>query len=85
MVELGADASALDVYQPPKAYKVADHLRTCPPVERMTLPLYPQERLSPLQIAHFAACLSPWCVALVFHSSMCFKPPQCAILVVLVV
>ncbi|CAM9789499.1 unnamed protein product [Ectocarpus fasciculatus] len=57
MVELGADASALDVYQPPKAYKVADHLRTCPPVERMTLPLYPQERLSPLQIAHFAACL----------------------------
>lgn len=40
-----------------QAYKVADHLRTCPPVERMTLPLYPQERLSPVQIAHFAACL----------------------------
>ncbi len=42
---------------PLQAYKVADHLRACPPVERVSLPLCPQERLTPLQIAHFAACL----------------------------
>lgn len=42
---------------PSQAYKVADHLRTCPPVERVSLPLCSQERLTPLQIAHFAACL----------------------------
>ncbi|CAN0179894.1 unnamed protein product [Scytosiphon promiscuus] len=57
MVELGDRPSSLDVYQPPKAYKVADHLRTCPPVERVSLPLCPQERLTSTQIAHFAACL----------------------------
>eukprot|EP00752_Nemacystus_decipiens_P002959 g2749.t2 len=57
MVELGAHASSLDVYEPPNAYKVADHLRTCPPVERVSLPLCPQERLTPAQIAHFTACL----------------------------
>ncbi|CAM9805397.1 unnamed protein product, partial [Hapterophycus canaliculatus] len=53
MVELGDHPSSLDVYEPPKAYKVADHLRTCPPVERMSLPLCPQERLTAVQIAHF--------------------------------
>eukprot|EP00903_Cladosiphon_okamuranus_P007648 g7416.t2 len=57
MVELGTHPSSLDVYEPPKAYKVADYLRTCPPVERVSLPLCPQERLTSLQIAHFAACL----------------------------
>lgn len=41
----------------PQEYKVADHTRSCPPVERVSLPLSPQERLSHLQIAHFTACL----------------------------
>lgn len=40
-----------------QAYKVADHTRSRPPIERVSLPLCPQERLSDLQIAHFTACL----------------------------
>ncbi|CAN0402491.1 unnamed protein product, partial [Ascophyllum nodosum] len=57
MMELGASSSALDVYQPPMAYRVADHTRSCPPVERVSLPMSPQERLSEMQITHFTACL----------------------------
>lgn len=44
-------------YDGEQAYKVADHTRSCPPIERVSLPLCPQERLSGLQIAHFTACL----------------------------
>lgn len=32
-------------------------MKACPPVDRMSLPLFPQEKLSSLQIAHFTACL----------------------------
>ena len=32
-------------------------MKACPPVDRMSLPLFPQEKLSSLQITHFTACL----------------------------